>query len=78
MRGMFLFTQSLFAYHIDALVGSYRMAAITSRRPIRVDRDGDVDFFNVGTLQDRTLLIYKKKTTVCNLSPHFSLKFTQG
>ncbi|KAI0322785.1 Dbl-like domain-containing protein [Amylostereum chailletii] len=53
--------KSLFAYHIEALVPSSPHATNTSQTPQKLNGSKDVHFFSVGTLGDRTLVIYMKK-----------------
>jgi len=56
--------QALFAYHIEALVPSSPHGAHTSQVPQKLSGTKDVHFFSVGTLQNRTLIIYMKKKGV--------------
>ncbi|KAJ6607025.1 CNH domain-containing protein [Mycena sp. CBHHK59/15] len=56
--GIFL---SLFAYHIEALVPSSPQATHASQVPQKLNGTKDVHFFSVGTLHNRTLVIYMKK-----------------
>jgi len=53
--------QSLFAYHIEALVPSSPGAANASQTPQKLSGNKDVQFFTVGNLNGRTLVIYMKK-----------------
>ncbi|KAG9050431.1 hypothetical protein FS837_005504 [Tulasnella sp. UAMH 9824] len=54
--------KSLFAYHIEALVPSPNSPhAGGSRTPQKLNGTKDVQFFSVGTLNGRTLIIYMKK-----------------
>ncbi|KAG8961323.1 hypothetical protein FRC03_005538 [Tulasnella sp. 419] len=54
--------KSLFAYHIEALVpSSHNASAAGSRTPQKLNGTKDVQFFSVGTLNGRTLIIYMKK-----------------
>ncbi|KAJ7282099.1 Dbl domain-containing protein [Mycena rebaudengoi] len=53
--------KSLFAYHIEALVPSSPQATHTSQVPQKLNGTKDVHFFSVGTLHNRTLVIYMKK-----------------
>lgn len=55
----------LFAYHIEALVPTGPPGPNAQREPQRLNRNRDVQFFSVGTLNDRTLIIYMKKKGVC-------------
>ena len=56
--------QSLFAYHIEALVPSAPGAANSSQTPQKLSGNKDVQFFTVGNLSGRTLVIYMKKKNV--------------
>ena len=56
--------QSLFAYHIEALVPSSPQSAHTSQTPQKLNGTKDVHFFSVGNLNSRTLIIYMKKKGV--------------
>jgi hypothetical protein len=56
--------QSLFAYHMEALVPSSPQSAHTSQTPQKLNGTKDVHFFCVGTLHSRTLVIYMKKKHV--------------
>ena len=57
--------QSLFAYHIEALVPSQPSNHLqTARTPQKLNGNKDVQFFSVGTLNGRTLVIYMKKKGV--------------
>ncbi|KAF8329377.1 Dbl-like domain-containing protein [Cantharellus anzutake] len=53
--------KSLFAYHIEALVPSGPPGPQSQRQPQKLNGSRDVQFFSVGTWQDRTLVIYMKK-----------------
>ncbi|KAJ7614669.1 signal transducer [Mycena polygramma] len=53
--------KSLFAYHIEALVPSSPQGTHTSQVPQKLNGTKDVHFFSVGTLHNRTLVIYMKK-----------------
>ncbi|EJD07469.1 Dbl domain-containing protein [Fomitiporia mediterranea MF3/22] len=53
--------KALFAYHIEALVPSSPPNANASRTPQKLNGNKDVQFFTVGTLGGRTLVIYMKK-----------------
>ena len=57
-------SQSLFAYHIEALVPSSPQSAHTSQTPQKLSGNKDVHFFSVGNLNGRTLVIYMKKKGV--------------
>jgi hypothetical protein len=57
--------KALFAYHIEALVPSSPHGAHTSQVPQKLSGTKDVHFFSVGTLQNRTLIVYMKKKGVC-------------
>ena len=63
---MMMAMQSLFAYHIEALVPSSPQSPHTSQTPQKLSGNKDVHFFSVGNLQGRTLVIYMKKKGVCN------------
>jgi len=56
--------QSLFAYHIDALVPSSPGAANASQAQQILSGNKDVQFFTAGNLGGRTLVIYMKKNNV--------------
>nr|GAT55060.1 predicted protein [Mycena chlorophos] len=51
--------KSLFAYHIEALVPSSPQSANASQTPQKLN--GNVQFFSVGTLLGRTLVIFMKR-----------------
>ncbi|KAJ7173704.1 CNH domain-containing protein [Mycena filopes] len=54
--------KSLFAYHIEALVpSSPGQGTHASQVPQKLNGTKDVHFFSVGTLHNRTLVIYMKK-----------------
>ncbi|KAF7317781.1 hypothetical protein MKEN_00865900 [Mycena kentingensis (nom. inval.)] len=53
--------KSLFAYHIEALVPSSPHGSSASQVPQKLNGTKDVHFFSVGTLHNRTLVIYMKK-----------------
>ncbi|KAF8638446.1 hypothetical protein AX17_002203 [Amanita inopinata Kibby_2008] len=53
--------KSLFAYHIEALVPSSPHTPPASQVPQKLNGSKDVHFFRVGTLHNRTLVIYMKK-----------------
>jgi hypothetical protein len=53
--------QSLFAYHIEALVPSSMQSAHMSQTPQKLSGAKDVHFFSVGSLGGRTLVIYMKR-----------------
>ena len=61
--------QSLFAYHIEALVPSSPGAANASQTPQKLSGNKDVQFFTVGHLSGRTLVIYMKKKNVRDFGP---------
>lgn len=67
--------QYLFAYHIEALVPTGPPGPNSQREPQRLNRNRDVQFFSVGTLNDRTLIIYMKKKGVSVLFSHSSTTF---
>ncbi|KAF9646330.1 hypothetical protein BDM02DRAFT_3188937 [Thelephora ganbajun] len=54
-------SKSLFAYHIEALIPPSPGAANASQTPQKFSGDKDVQFFTVGNLGGRTLVIYMKK-----------------
>ncbi|KIJ55471.1 hypothetical protein M422DRAFT_151724 [Sphaerobolus stellatus SS14] len=51
----------LWAYHIEALVPSSPPRPNTTRAPQKLNNHRDVQFFSVGQLNGRTLVIYMKK-----------------
>ncbi|KAG8763381.1 hypothetical protein FRC11_004256 [Ceratobasidium sp. 423] len=56
--------KAFFAYHIEALVptaGSAQMNSAQNRTPQRLSGNKDVQFFSVGQLAGRTLVVYMKK-----------------
>lgn len=53
--------KSLWAYHIEALVPSGPPRHNINRTPQKLNNHKDVQFFSVGTMNGRTLLIYMKK-----------------
>ncbi|KAG6829149.1 hypothetical protein H0H92_005554 [Tricholoma furcatifolium] len=55
--------KSLFAYHIEALVPTHPQNphSQTAHVPQKLNGNKDVHFFSVGTLHNRTLIIYMKK-----------------
>ncbi|PVG01912.1 Dbl domain-containing protein [Serendipita vermifera] len=53
--------KSLFAYHIEALVPSNPPSPHASRTPQKLNGNKDVQFFSVGTMGGRTLIIYMKR-----------------
>jgi hypothetical protein len=61
--------QSLFAYHIEALVPSSMQSAHMSQTPQKLSGAKDVHFFSVGSLGGRTLVIYMKKKGVRGRTP---------
>jgi RHO1 GDP-GTP exchange protein 1/2 len=58
------FSQSLFAYHIEALVPSSPNSANTTQTPQKLNGSKDVHFFSVGNLGERTLVIFMTKKRV--------------
>jgi len=56
--------QSLFAYHIEALVPSSPTSPNASQTPQKLNGNKDVHFFSVGHQNGRTLVIYMKKKGV--------------
>lgn len=69
-----LFLQSLFAYHIEALVPSNPHTGSTSQTPQKLNGSKDVHFFSIGTMQGRTLVAYMRRRPV-RTELHF-LKFS--
>lgn len=70
--GLFLVLadKTLFAYHIEALVPTQPNNPLASVNPQRLNAHGrEVQFFTVGTMHNRTLVIYMKKKGV-SLSPN--------
>ncbi|CAE6417885.1 unnamed protein product [Rhizoctonia solani] len=56
--------KAFFAYHIEALVptaGTAQMNSAQNRTPQRLSGNKDVQFFSVGQLAGRTLVVYMKK-----------------
>ncbi|KAJ6568343.1 CNH domain-containing protein [Mycena vulgaris] len=53
--------KSLFAYHIEALIPSSPQGTHASQVPQKLNGTKDVHFFSVGTLHNRTLVIYMNK-----------------
>lgn len=64
--GLFLVLSDkfLFAYHIEALVPTQPNSSHASVTPQRLNTNKDVSFFTVGTMQNRTLVIYMKRRGV--------------
>jgi hypothetical protein len=60
--------QSLFAYHIEALVATSPQSVNTTQTPQRLNGSKDVHFFSVGCLGGRTFVIYMKKKGVGHCS----------
>ena len=56
--------KALFAYHIEALVPSGPASVHASTAPQRLNGSSNVQFFTVGQLHGRTLIIYVKKKSV--------------
>ena len=66
--------QNLFAYHIEALVPNpQNPQPFTSQTPQKINGSKEVQFFSVGTLHGRTLVIYMNKKGVCLLQIPFVL-----
>ena len=66
--------QSLFAYHIEALVPSNPPSPNATRTPQKLNGNKDVQFFSVGSMGGRTLIIYMKRRGVsCARRYNFSL-----
>lgn len=64
--------QAFFAYHIEALVptsANSQMNSAQNRTPQRLSGNKDVQFFSVGQLAGRTLVVYMKKKGVSRVSP---------
>ncbi|KIY65698.1 Dbl domain-containing protein [Cylindrobasidium torrendii FP15055 ss-10] len=61
--GLFLVLadKSLFAYHIEALVPSTPSISHAAQVPQKLSGAKDVHFFSIGTLNNRTLVVYMKK-----------------
>ncbi|EDR14514.1 uncharacterized protein LACBIDRAFT_305175 [Laccaria bicolor S238N-H82] len=61
--GLFLVLadKSLFAYHIEALVPTSTSSIHASQAPQKINGSKEVQFFSVGTLHGRTLVIYMNK-----------------
>lgn len=57
-------SQCLFAYHIESLITTVSPDSEPQREPQRLNTDQDAQFFSVGRLNDRTLIIYVKKKGV--------------
>lgn len=57
-------SKSLFAYHIEALVPSSPQSQHASATPQKLNGNRDVQFFSIGQLHGRTLVIYMKKKGV--------------
>ena len=53
----------LFAYHLEALVPTTPGSIHASQTPVKI-HGKDVQFFSVGVLHNRTLVIYMKKRGV--------------
>lgn len=62
--------KALFAYHIEALVPSGPASGQASSAPQRLNGSSSVQFFTVGTLHGRTLIIYMKKKGVRIITFH--------
>ena len=60
--------QSLFAYHIEALVPSNPPSPHATRTPQKLNGNKDVQFFSVGTMGGRTLIIYMKRRGVSTIA----------
>jgi hypothetical protein len=63
--GLFLVLadKTLFAYHIEALVPTQPFSPLVQDDYQRLNSTGkDVQFFSVGTMYNRTLVIYMKKS----------------
>lgn len=58
--------KSLFAYHIEALVPSTPQGAQMTQTPQKLNGSKDVQFFYVGFIQGRTLVVYMKRNGVSN------------
>lgn len=54
----------LFAYHIEALVPTQPNNPLALINPQRLNTNKDVSFFTVGTMMNRTLVIYMRKRGV--------------
>ena len=56
--------QALLAYHIEALVPPTTQPTIVSQAPQRLNGNKEVQFFSVGNVLGRTLVIYMRKKGV--------------
>lgn len=56
--------RSLFAYHIEALVPSSPQSSHNNQTPQKLNGNKDVQFFSVGSLGGRTLVIWMRKKGV--------------
>jgi RHO1 GDP-GTP exchange protein 1/2 len=68
------FSQSLFAYDIEALRPPSPNSANTYQTPQKLNGSKDVHFFSVGSLGGRTLVIYMNKKGVSSFSITLSCK----
>lgn len=79
--GLFLVLadRTLFAYHIEALVPTQPNNPAASVNPQRLNTGNkEVLFFTVGTIQNRTLVIYMKKRGVSLSFPLVRSTLTPG
>lgn len=71
--GLFLVLadKTLLAYHIEALVPAQYSSSLMSTNPQRLNAGSskDIQFFTVGTMYNRTLVIYARKRGVNILFP---------
>lgn len=68
--------QAFFAYHIEALVPTStnsQMNSAQNRTPQRLSGNKDVQFFSVGQLAGRTLVVYMKKKGVSGAFHNWSM-----
>jgi RHO1 GDP-GTP exchange protein 1/2 len=62
--------KALFAYHIEALVPSGPSSSQAATAPQRLNGSSSVQFFTVGALHGRTLIIFMKKKGVSETLLH--------
>ena len=56
--------KTLFAYHIEELLPTSPLLANAAQTPQKLNGNKDAQFFSVGKLGERTLVIYMKKKGV--------------
>lgn len=67
----------LFAYDIESLVPTFLQKTSTFHIPQKINGSLDVQFFSVGSLEGRTLVIYMTKKGVgCHLTASVLADFT--